>query len=73
MTGRRRWSEVGPRARAGIVVAGVVQVALLLAALADLRRRDGDELTAPRWAWALAAFVNYIGPLAYFAFGRRRP
>lgn len=53
--------------------AGVVQFALLGAALADLRRRERAELTAPLWVWGGVVFVNVVGPLAYFAFGRRRP
>jgi hypothetical protein len=72
MRTRRRWSELDRRSRAGVLVAGVVQFALLGAALADLRRREQAELTAPRWVWGSAAFVNFFGPLAYFAFGRRR-
>lgn len=72
MRTRRRWNELDRRSRAGVVVAGVVQFALLGAALTDLRRREQSELTAPRWVWGSAAFVNFLGPLAYFAFGRRR-
>ena len=25
-----------------------------------------------KWMWSALAFVDIIGPLAYFAFGRRR-
>lgn len=72
MTTRRRWSELSPGQRAGIAGAAAVQLTLLGAALADLRHREPDELTAPVWVWRLVAFVNFVGPLAYFAFGRRR-
>ncbi len=72
MTTRRRWSELDRRSRVGVVGAGIVQFALLGAALADLRRREQAELTAPRWVWRTVALVNFIGPLAYFAVGRRR-
>ena len=51
---------------------GVVQVGLLAAALLDLRGRPAAELTAPKPVWMAACFVNFVGPLAYFAFGRRR-
>lgn len=69
---RRRWADLTPAQRGGAGLLAVVQFALLGAALADLRRRRSAELTAPRWAWTAASFVNFIGPLAYFAFGRRR-
>ncbi|WP_214401409.1 PLD nuclease N-terminal domain-containing protein [Pseudonocardia lacus] len=66
----RSWSELPPAGRAGVVVGATVQVGLLVAALADLRRRPAAQVNGPRWAWALASFVNFVGPLAYFAFGR---
>jgi hypothetical protein len=70
--GARRWSELPPVGRAGVVVGSAVQLGLLAAALSDLRRRGAAEVNGPRWAWGLACLVNFAGPLAYFAFGRRR-
>jgi len=55
-----------------VVLAAVVQLALLGAALADLRRRDAGQLNGPRWMWVLLSFVNFVGPLTYFAVGRRK-
>jgi len=47
----------------------VIQVALLLAALLDLIRRQHTR--GPKWAWALVIlFINIIGPILYFAIGR---
>ena len=56
------------------VIAGVFgELALLVgAALADLRRRRPDEVNGPRKLWVAVSFVNFVGPLAYFLFGRRR-
>jgi hypothetical protein len=68
---RRRWQELSPRARAVTVTGAVVQLGLLAAAQSDLWRRDRSRVNGPRWLWALTCFVNFIGPLAYFAFGRR--
>lgn len=61
-----------PRLRVPVALAAVVQFALTAATLRDLRHRDADELRGPRKLWAAAAFVNYIGPIAYFTYGRRR-
>ena len=72
MNTRRRWADLGPTARTGIVVAGVAQFGLLGAALVDISRRRPDQIQGPRWAWVMASFVNFVGPLAYFAVGRRR-
>ncbi len=47
----------------------VIQLALLVAALLDLRRRPRTR--GPKWLWViLIVFVQMLGPLAYFVFGR---
>ena len=51
---------------------GVVEVALLAAALLDIRRRPAEQINGTKRAWRLVSLVNLLGPLAYFAFGRRR-
>jgi hypothetical protein len=68
----QRWDDLSPRQRAMVAAAGTVQVALLGAALNDLRRRSSAEVNGSRAAWAAVSFVNFVGPLAYFAFGRKR-
>lgn len=70
--GKRRWSELSDGQRAGVVAGGVVQIGLLVAALVDLRRRPSDEVRGSKALWTAACFVNFVGPLAYFKFGRRR-
>jgi hypothetical protein len=70
MNKRKRWSELSTRQRTSIMVAGVLQM-LLAAALLDLRRRPGEQVRGSKKLWAAATFVNFVGPLAYFAFGRR--
>jgi hypothetical protein len=50
----------------------VVQVSLSVATLVDLRRRPSIQIRGSKRLWAAAAFVNFVGPLAYFSFGRRR-
>jgi Phospholipase_D-nuclease N-terminal len=68
---RKRWSELSGRQRTGIVVAGVVQVSLSVATLVDLQRRPSTQIRGSKRLWTAAAFVNFVGPLAYFTFGRR--
>lgn len=68
---KQRWSELPPGRRRAIVVLGAAQVSFQLAALIDLRRRPADELRGSKRLWAAASFVNWLGPLAYFAYGRR--
>ncbi len=70
--GKRRWSELSGAQRGGIVAAGVVQLSLCAAALADLRRRPAEQVRGSKKLWTAACFVNVVGPIAYFTLGRRR-
>jgi hypothetical protein len=69
---KRRWRDVSPGKRAGIIAAGVVQNSLLVAALVDLRRRPAKKVRGDKRLWAAASFVSWIGPIAYFTYGRKR-
>lgn len=69
--GARRWSQLSPRQQRGIAGAGAVQIVLMVAALVSVRRVPEDRIRGSRTAWTLACFVNWIGPLAWFAVGRR--
>ena len=68
---RRRWRDLPPWQQRAIAVAGTVQVALALAAWADLARRPAAAVTGSKRAWAVVILVNFLGPLAYFRWGRR--
>ena len=72
---RKRHSigELGPRQRAMMGAAALVQLGLLAAAQIDLLRRPSERVRGSKWGWRAATLVNFAGPLAYFFFGRRRP
>jgi hypothetical protein len=69
---KRSWSEFTLLQKTGVVLVGATQLGLLAAALADIRRRPQEEIRGSKRAWVAAAFVNFVGPLSYFLFGRRR-
>ena len=69
---RKDWGDLSTRQRSGALLGGVVQVALLVAALADIYRRPQEEVRGSKWLWTAAAFVNFVGPISYFVFGRKR-
>ncbi len=56
-----------------IIVLVVVELGLLVAAWAVLFRTPSERLTLPKWAWALISLVQIVGPIAFFAVGRRSP
>jgi hypothetical protein len=51
---------------------GIVNLALVILAVRDIRRRRADEINGNRKIWRLAAFAPPVGPIAYFLFGRKR-
>jgi hypothetical protein len=66
------FAELSTPQRAALGAAGAVQVGLMAAALLDLRRRPARKVRGDKRLWTAAAFVNYVGPIAYFTYGRKR-
>lgn len=66
------WKDLNPAQQKAVVAVGAFQITLTALALRDIARRPSGSIRGSRTAWTLASFVNFIGPLAYFAFGRRR-
>lgn len=69
---KKRWSDMSPQQRASISVVGLIQVALLVLALIDLRRRPAEQIKGPKKLWAAVVFINFVGPITYFVIGRKR-
>ena len=70
---KKTWKEMSPASRTGTVVVGLAQIALMLAAQRDISRRPAELINGPKAAWRMAALINFIGPMGYFVFGRKRP
>lgn len=66
----QRWSDLTRGQRIAVVLTGVVQVLLALSAWYDLGRRRAEAVRGPKRLWAMAIAVNFIGPIAYFRYGR---
>lgn len=69
---QRKWSDLSDRQKTTVLVMTSVQVSLLLTALSDIYQRPAEEIRGGKWPWVAASFVNFIGPVSYFVFGRRR-
>ena len=72
MTAKKKWSERSRFSRTLIIAAGVVEVVLLVATLIDIKRRPADQIKGSKRMWTALAFVDIVGPISYFVFGRRR-
>jgi hypothetical protein len=70
---KKQWRNFSPAQKATTIVAGIAQVSLLIAALWDIRRRPAEQIRGRKALWAGAAFINWVGPISYFLFGRKEP
>ena len=69
---KKRWQDLTVVEKIGVALMGIVQLLLLTAALWDIRRQPADEIKGSKRWWTAAVFVNFIGPISYFLFGKRR-
>jgi hypothetical protein len=69
---KHKWSDLSQGRRRFIVVAAVAEASLKAVMLIDLKRRPADQIRGSKWMWMPLAFVNLVGPVSYFAIGRRR-
>ena len=70
-----RWSDLSESSRRLIIAAAIGEAVLKTAVLIDIRRRPASQIRGSKRMWLIAAvLVNSagVGPLSYFAFGRRR-
>jgi hypothetical protein len=68
---KKRWADLSLPQQIGVIVGGTIQIGLLAAGLWDLAHRSADEVRGDRRMWAGLMFINWLGPLAYFAYGRK--
>lgn len=68
----RTWRSHASWQKAVLALAAAAQFGLAGAAWTDLARRPAGQVRGPKWRWALLVAVNFVGPLAYFRWGRRR-
>ena len=67
----RRWDELSWPARIVVMLTTAVQISLAVSAWTDLATRPVDQVRGAKRVWALVISVNFVGPLAYFLWGRR--
>lgn len=54
------------------LVANLAHMALMGLAIRDLRKRPEAEVNGNKRLWYGIVLVQFVGPIAYFAFGRKR-
>jgi hypothetical protein len=66
------WAELSDSQRRLLVAAAAAEATLKIAALIDIQRRPAGQIRGPKALWRAAQVVNLLGPLSYFAIGRKR-
>ena len=69
---RERWGDLTGRQQAVVLTLASVQLSLAATAWADLATRPAHEVNGRKAVWAAIIAVDFVGPLAYFRWGRRR-
>ncbi|GAA2371132.1 hypothetical protein [Gordonia cholesterolivorans] len=72
---RKKWAELSPAARAGIISMAAVDAGLRVWAIRDLRSRDKSQVNGPKLVWTVVlGGVNSAGllPTVYLLAGRKR-
>ena len=67
----KRWTDLRPAQKAGLVTAALAQLGLFATAWADLNGRRLEAVNGSKTAWRVGLFVNTLGPLAYLLRGRK--
>lgn len=68
---KKNWSDLTAMQKRAVYIGGALEAIITVAALRDLAKRPAKDVRGPKAVWVLASFVQPVGPLAYFAAGRR--
>jgi hypothetical protein len=67
------WANLSEGQRRLLIAAATAEATLKIVALIDIQHRPASQIRGPKALWRGAMVVNLLGPLSYFAIGRRRP
>ena len=67
----RKWADMSAAQRTVMLTLVSIEVSLTATALVDLVRRPADQVHGRKGVWALALFVQPVGPVAYLWTHRR--
>ena len=66
------WANRSEGQRRLLIAAATAEATLKIVALIDIQRRPASQIRGPKALWRGAMVINLLGPLSYFAIGRRR-
>ncbi|SDW02145.1 Phospholipase_D-nuclease N-terminal [Arthrobacter sp. yr096] len=72
MARKKTWRDMSKGQRISVLVSGVMNLALLVAAQRSLAKTPDSDIRGKKAVWRAVAFINFFGPVSYFLFGRKR-
>lgn len=69
----RWWDELSASGKVLVMLLAAMQLSLAVSAWTDLVERPAVQVNGSKRRWAAIIAVNFIGPILYFARGRRAP
>ncbi|MCA4133931.1 hypothetical protein [Arthrobacter sp. M4] len=69
---KKTWKDMTQGQRIATIVIGSIQIALFAAAQRSISKTPASRIRGSKAMWRAASFINTLGPLSYFVFGRRR-
>jgi hypothetical protein len=67
---KKRWSDLTPQQKSGVLAMIAVQAVLAALAQRDLSSRSAGQVRGPKMLWRFLT-LNSVGAIAYLVFGRR--
>jgi len=69
---KKRWKDLSCFSKTLIIVLGTIQIGLTLATVWDVSRREQEAIRGPKKLWYWLAFIDWLGPFAYYYVGRKQ-
>lgn len=68
---KRRWSDMTSGQQGAVLALASVELSLAATAWMDLASRPAEQVNGGKAKWAAIIAINFVGPIAYFRWGRR--
>lgn len=66
------WSDLSQNEQYAVIGGAAVELVLKLTAWHFLYHDPKEKIRGSKWAWFPVTLVNFIGPLAFLLFGRKK-
>lgn len=69
---RKGWRDLSPVQKIANIGMAAIELVLTSLALWDIAHRPATEINGKKRTWVMASFIQPLGPVIYFLFGRKK-